>query len=411
MSNSKSFKFQYKSSTGDTKDGEISLSDLAHCAANGVRLSSLLHSKYPDYSREYGSVTTQAMNSNGVYLKENKEIGVKPSTVAQALGQAPVAYASASSGAPIVSVTPDGSSSAVRSALFGEVILDMVEDHLEGNFADVTEQAFRRMIASSYSIPSGVFVQPIINTHAAEDDEYESAPVENTLPPQMVSIGLSQQTRTVPAYTIGLEITDKARTQLSLDVVALIIAQHSKITRNRGVYRDINRLFVGNTAAGEAPIASVTAQSLDASITQPGVLTEKAWSKFLIDPNSAYNYDMAIMDTNSYLAIVNREGRPELPAGGYASNTLTVDGVPTIVNMLKVGVPDVLIVPTGTIPAGTILVLDTAKAIAEVSDSSVSYQAEERSQLLRNTGFRWDWSRLYFRLMGEEPFKALSLTI
>ena len=408
-----SLEIQYIKSNGDQATGEITLAQVAQCKATGTTLSARLNSEFSDHDPERGTVVEQAMNSLGVYLEDDPSIGVRASSMASALGESQMASGTAA-GAPIVSATPSTENDAdgtIRRLLFGETILGLVEDSLQGNNEERTEAAFRRMIATSYSIPGGVFVQPKINSSAALDDEYESSPVENTLPPQMVGISLSANTQSIPAYTIGLEITDKARQQVTLPMVAMIIAQHSRILRNRGIWRDISRIFTGNpTVPSEGALTGVTATSLDASIGgATNTLTEKAWFTFLNDPDDPYTRDVAVMDSAAYLAIVNRSGRTEIPAGGYAVHGMTVDSNPTLLNWINVGVPDVIVVPTGVLPAGTILTFDSSKAIAEVSDATAQYQAEESNAMRRNTAFRWDWSRLLYRMMGDAPFKVLTL--
>lgn len=407
--------FKYRTVTSGYADGVINAQDVSRASAQGLTLGAYAAAKYPDVDNDAGAIIFQAAASNGIYLKDDASLGIKASTISQALGESETVIhavgAGAGAGAPIVAGTVAGDSEGViRRLLFGEVILQLVEENLRGNETDSVNTQFRRMIATKMSIKDGVFIQPMINSDALLDDEYEATPVENTMPPQMVSIDLSETTRTVPGFTIGLEITDRARTRISLDMVSLVIAQHARLRRERRLWTDINKLFAGSPGTPDAaPLPIITAGSLDATIVTPMTLTETAWFKFRYGPNDPYNRNVAIMDVDSYMAVINRTGRAENPCGGFLSSQVAFSDLPTILNMSRIDMPNVILVPVGTLPAGTILTFDSSKAIAEVEDASIAYQAQEYSALRRNTGFRWDWSEMLIRMMGIAPFKVLHL--
>jgi hypothetical protein len=139
-----------------------------------------------------------------------------------------------------------------------------------------------------------------------------------------------------------------------------------------------------------------------------GVITQKGWLKSLYDPSRKTNYDGLICDLDSYLAIQNRVGRPVMfdatantsgNVGNMGTYGLNVD--PNLLNW-SVGVPRVLIVPSGLWQASAYLLVDSRYALARVRNASASYSAVEQMVMQRSSQMRFDWSEMVHRLMPED---------
>ena len=405
------------------KTGELSKQDKHMAAQLGISLTDFMNQKYPNYDRRYGSVISQATNTAGIYMHDDPKLGVKSSTVERALSPVtnPLAatFDGTAAGTPTVAPTQNAADEQglINRILFGENILQMVESTFRDQRDDAISAAMDQLVSVSQTFPDSVFIQPIISSRGAEDVEgLWSASTQNTKPTSMLSIDLATESKRIPSYAIGLELTYQAMTRVSLDMLSLIIAAHSRGLRIEMMYKDLGRILNGNPLIpSEAAIASVTATSIDASIANvPGLLTEKAWYGFLFDDRMIDNYDMIICDKAAYQSIINRTGRVVLPQDpGYDFNKFA-NHDPEVMNLANVHRPKVLILPDGIYPAGLILALDTRVALAEAVDSSASYVGTETNDITRTQQFRWDWSRLIYRqtagLSTSNPLKALSLT-
>jgi len=408
---------------GETKPsvGELTKSDQHAARAAGLSLTAYLNGKYPNYDRKLGSVITQATNSNGVYLYDDPNIGVQSTDVRQALtntGARAATFDGTASGTPGVAPTQNGADEQglINRILFGENILQMVEATFRDRRDDAISAAMDRLVAVRNTFPDSVFIQPIIDSRGAEDVEgLWAASTQNTRPTSMLSIDLSTESKRIPSYSIGLELTYQAQTRVSLDMLGLIVAGHSRGLRIEMMYKDLTRILNGNPLlASETALPTFTATSLDPTIGNvAGLLTQKSWYNFLFDDTGVNVYDMIICDKDAYQSIINRTGRKLLPDPGYDFNKFE-PADPFVLNLKDANQPAVLILPDGIYPAGTILAIDTTMAIGEATDSSASYMGMEKDDITRVTMWRWDFSRLLYRLtagLGNAlPFKVMTLT-
>lgn len=415
-------KIIYMNSESKPVEGSLGIDDVKAAQARDVSLTAYMNSKYPGHNPEYGTVVRQATAGQGVYLKSDPANGIQASTISVALGNTPPNVAtlastnSTSAGVPIVAPTQNSEdTSLVNRILFGENVLTIVEEHILDRRDDMIGQAMERLVAVRQAFPNGTFTQPLINTTDAQDVEgMYGASTQNTRPTSMVGISLSESSMRIPSYSIGVEITDQARNIVGLDLLTTIIGAHAKGLRVQMLYKDIARIMNGNPmVTGDAPLPTFTATSLDATILNvPMALTDLAWYKFIMDDTMVNGYDMILCGKEEYRSIINRTGRPTNPLGGYANNAFTTLD-PTVMNLAAIGVPQVLILKDGTLPAGTIVAIDSSTALGEAVDSSANYQGTEHDQIIRSSQFRWDWSRLLYKLStgaATNAFRVMTLT-
>jgi hypothetical protein len=413
----------YKEGSSTPQTGELSKQEVRMAAKEGLSLTAYMNKKYGSYNRQLGSITQQATNTSGIYLYDDPALGVKASTVDRALSNVvttPLAavFDGAASGTPIVAPTQNGADEQglINRILFGENILQMVEETFRDKRDDTISAAMDRLVAVSQTFPDSVFIQPIINSQGAEDVEgLWAGSTQNTKPTSMLSIDLSTESKRIPSYSIGLELTYQAMTRVSLDMLSLIVGAHSRGLRIEMMYKDLGRILNGNPLLpSEAALPTFTATSLDATIANTaGLLTQKAWYEFLFDDTGVNTYDMILCDKDAYRSIMERTGRRLLPDPGYDANRFEPSD-PSVINLANTNQPQLLVLPNGTYPAGTIVGIDTTMAIGEAVDSSANYQGTESDDITRVTAWRWDWSRLMYRLTAGHgnatPFKVMTLT-
>jgi hypothetical protein len=406
-------KFFYVSSAGGDvkKEGEITLHDYENASNTGMSLSSYLAHKYPDADPYYGDVFTQACLNLGVHAKPNAKRGILASTVYDVMSgvQRPSGLQLAS-GSTVVAPSTQGTTPATR-LFFPETVMRLMNEALVEDYG-VEAAVWARMISETDVIQTEMFTQPQIDVTAPRDER--SQPIaQNTMPRQLVSITASQYSKSIITTSIGLQISEQAQRNTALNLVSTILLQQAQGERYAKLWEDINDVVAGNTDAGQAALTAVNASTYDAAATG-GVMTQTAWLKALYDPTRKVSYDSMLCDLDAFLAVQKRTDRPVIfdprttggNAGDLGNYGLNVE--PNVLNW-AVGVPNAMVVPTGTIPADQILLFDSRYALRRVVNASAQYSAIQDLVLQRSTAMRFDAGELTYRLM-DEAFKLLDFS-
>jgi hypothetical protein len=222
----------------------------------------------------------------------------------------------------------------------------------------------------------------------------------------MVSITASQSSKALGAISIGLQISEQALRDATIDLVGIIVREQAMGQRMRHLWRDLNAVITGNADAGESAITPTDFTDYDAN-AGAGEITHIGYTKMLWDPTRIYSWNMMFGPLDSYLAIERRSGRPLVydPAtsgvnvgneGMYGLNP----GNPTLINFAT-SQPRYLVVPDGVVPANQFVMLDTRYALARVTNVAANYAATEQQVLSRSTSWRWDLSEFVYRFRSD----------
>jgi hypothetical protein len=208
-----------------------------------------------------------------------------------------------------------------------------------------------------------------------------------------------------------MEWSHQALKATTLDYVTMTVTRFLQVERDQRVYAYINDLFNGNGDMIVGAISAVTSTSLDAAATG-GVLTHKAWLKFLARNRKYRKITHVICDLDTYLKIEGRTGRPG--SNNYDPTLARID--PQGVMSMPVGFGnDVKVVLVdaatdgGPVPANTVYAVDATFAISRVTNSLAAYNAVEDFALRRTTAMRLDWSEEVFRSFGDAELRAFDV--
>ena len=224
----------------------------------------------------------------------------------------------------------------------------------------------------------------------------------------MLSITVSEYSKTIPTKSIGLWISDQAQQAATLDLVSLAMTAQARGERIRMVEDHISTIINGSADLNETALPSVTAQSFDSSISAAGQLTHNAFIKYLRAEYTKRGINRIMCDIDTAFAIEARSGKPTrdtvlYPEGSQFPTGMTVDN-------LMVAAPSVLIVDTGIVGANTIVGLDSRYGIRRVVNVSAQYSAIEQFLLRRATAFRVDYGEIAHRLY-DDAFSIMTLTV
>lgn len=385
----------------------------AEASAQGLTVDQMFNAKFAnDVDLSKGTPWRQLCASEGLSLTETNKFGIRPKTVAQVIASGPTAAGPTNSsdiGAPF------GSAARI---LYPVAVLDMVEDVLAKE-RNVDTVCFDQMVAQNISIAGDNFMQPVVSYQTTGGPEQAKAQrvTEFATPGSMLRIGTAERIRSLPAFTMGIEFSDKAQSALSIDVIAETIARFVAVEKDERVYTYLSALFNGDNDLVVGAISAVASSSLDAASTG-GVLTHKAWVKFLARNRKYRNLTHLVMDIDTYLKVEGRTGRPG--SNNYDPTLVRIDPQNRPMNTANIGFGNdvqYFIVDAaadgGPVPANTIWAVDASKAITKVTSSTSNYSASEAFALRRSTAMRWDWAEAVYRQFGDtelKPFDVLQIS-
>lgn len=375
----------------------IELATYKEAEARGMSVKQLINQKYPT-DANHGSAFDQILASEGIFFNNDTENGIRATRLSAIFD-----------GTSNISAGPIVRDGTVTSRIvFPAAILSALEDRLAQNYS-MSADAFDKMIAFDDAINGDRFDRPILNFSDAEKARSQAIS-QLAKPNTMMQITVSEQSRRIPTMSLGMEISDQAVQNVTIDLVALAVARQIAVQRAERADEHIRYLLVGDVDQNMQPLSSipgkvVNSSTLDSAATG-GKLTQKAWMSWLIKNGRKRRITHIVTDIAGAIAIENREGRPTNFNDNPTSNR--INNIPTVMNPTWEGAISIYITEDPLWPAGTIMGIDNRYAVARVSSLTAAYSGVERFALQRGTGFRVDSGEITYRLF-DEAYEVLQL--
>lgn len=375
--------------SGQRQEFTPKLEHYAEAFGKGLSLRQYYTQTLPTDEDKYGNAFDQVLASSGLFLKADKQTGIKPPTVASLL----------SNGGADVNMAltrPDGTNSLTITGrlLFPATIMELADQFLLAD--DSTYNAlFDSMVAVTQNIDTPHAYQPLINVTGPRASRAQ--PISQMAEPvNLASISLSERSIKVPTFAIGVEISSEAQRATTLDLVGIAIREQALGERSARVNEAIKALVDGDTDLGISALSAVNSSTFDSDATG-GVMTNKAWIKILREKWRYQQYSHVICAVDDYLAIENRLGRPVVVDN---DGTGRLTSMPSALNPnFPTTLPVFLLDDSSLLGAGTVVLIDRNKAIRKVVYTNAQYSAVEEFVMRRSTAFRFDFSEGYFRLL------------
>jgi hypothetical protein len=404
---------------GERIDTPIDASMYQEAKTAGVSVPQLLNRKFGGGTdiTKFGTPFQQMCASEGLIIVPkgaSNPYGVRSPLVADILDNKLPISAAAGVGPTNVSQTgtPYGQQSrnlfpaAVIAYIEGQVPVDRVTDTV----------MFNEMVGQELSVAGDLFEQPIIsfdNTNGAQKAKAQRV-AQLADVPTMLTLTSTDKPRRLPTYGMGIEMSQQALRSSTLDTLAMTIKRYLEIEKDQRVYNFLSSLFSGDNDMCIGAISAVTSTSLDSAATG-GVLTHKAWVKFLARNRKKRKITHAICDVDTYLKVEGRTGRPGLSA--YDPRLPTIDPQARAANVsfgtdVRYFLVDAA-TDGGPVPANTVWALDSAQAVSRVTNTEAAYQATEAFVLRRSEVMVMHWSAEVFRMFGDAeltPFDVLTIS-
>lgn len=370
---------------GQTQQAELSVGVYKEAEAKGVTVPQLINTKFKTDSTKFGSAFNQMLMNSGIVTKTDAEMGLHSTKLKDIFeGTGPCA-------ASVVRDAVPGS-----RILFPAAVLETVDSYLRTDSSGDLA-IFNSMVAIQDTVANNRYEQPILN-YTNPEAARSTQIAQLAKPASMMTLTTSQVAKAIPTYSLGLTISNEALQAATFDFVGLSLARQAEVEQAGWVDTWINSFLNGDTDYGTAALATTKAVTLDSSIAASGVLTQKAWVKWLRRNTKKRVIDWIICDIDTYLAIETRSGKPVIT--GDDPNSPRMDAIPSVAN-LRMSNPKVYIVETGVIPANTIIGLDSRYAIRKVTNANASYSAVEQLVMQRGQEMRFDWGAIATRIYDD----------
>lgn len=388
----------YQDINGERQQLTIDASIYTQASNAGLSVEALINQTHPTRAGE-PSAYRQICASEGIYLRGDREFGVRPATM-DAILNGPRLEA----GSIVRDANP------ASRILFPSVVLSVLEDQLVPD-RSATVNAFDTMVAVDDTINGETFERPILNFSRPEAAR-SKAIAQLSEPTSMLTITASDKIQKIAGTSIGLEIADQAIRATSLDLVTLAMTRQGVVELAEKVDGYLMSFLNGDIDLGTGSLASLagkvrTATSFDAAIgNTAGALTQEAWVKFLFNNSKRRTITHIITNIDGAMAIENRTGRPVITSDNGTSKR--IDTLENVINPMWPDQVKVFITTDPNWPAHTLLGFDQRWAIHRVTSTSLAYQAAEAYAMRRSTKFRVDVGQIAYRLF-EDAWDVLTL--
>lgn len=366
--------------------------------------------QFADADPQYGSAFDQFKLSAGLIRADaHNPMGLRSATIGAVLD--------GTAGLNAVSnvqqnASPFGTSSRAFTAIamIDEVMSEVQKDR------ETDSVVFNDLVAVNQSITSEHFEQPVIDMTGAGGPESAKAQrvVQGALPPKILFFKTSDRIRRIGSWTIGMEWSDQALKNTTIDFVSRTTAHYLRVEQDERVYRYLSDLFSGDNDFVVGAVPAVTSTSLDSAATG-GVLTHKAWVKFLARNRKYRKVTHVVCDFDTYLKIESRTGRPG--SNNYDPTLARIDPQVAFMNIGFGNDVKFFLVDSaaegGPVPANTVWALDASIAVTKITNSGAAYNAVEEYSMKRSTSLRLDWSEAVYRTLGDSelrPFDVLTIS-
>jgi len=379
---------------GEKQPVDLSVGLYKDAADAGLSLKQHLSNIYPTNAEKHGSAFEQVLEQCGIFVKGNKEFGIKASSMDDVLNPKEAASAITRDGVP------------ASRLLFPAVVLDVIEDKLAVDY-DPNPSALTSMLAQDISINGDRWERPVLNFNNPEAAR-GAAVSQLALPNSMLTITASDKSQRIPNWAIGMEISEQALKSTTLDLVGLAVSRQAAVEGNERANAFILSLLNGDTDLGMGALSGIagkvqTAASIDAAATAG--LTQKAWMTWLTQRTNKRMITHVITDLAGAMIIEARANKPVVTTDN--PNSKRIDTLFEVINPNWPGQVKVFISNDANWPAKTIMGIDSRYAITRVKSLTAQYSAIEQFVLKRSTAMRIDKGELVYRLF-DEAFEVLT---
>lgn len=298
--------------------------------------------------------------------------------------------------------TTGGDAAITGRLLVTAMLLPVIENQMREDRSGYASM-LRQHAALNINLPGTRWDRPILDFKRPENSRPQPV-AELAEPVRMLTIKSSQKSSALLGEAIGIEFSDQALQNSTIDFISLSMRRQAEESANEVAMAHILSLLNGDADVGMAALASVVrggaavASTLD-SAAGSGKLTQTAWVKWLWRNNLRRTITTVVTDFDGALAIENRLGRPTVQTDDAKSKR--IDVLTNVVNPNWPNQVDIIITQDPNWPANTIVGFDKSYGYSYVSSAALNYSAMESLAIRRSTRMRIDQASAVDRFMND----------
>ena len=295
-----------------------------------------------------------------------------------------------------------GDASITGRLLVTAMLLPVIENQMREDRSGYAAM-LRQHAALNINLPGTRWDRPILDFKRPENSRPQPV-AELAEPVRMLTIKSSQKSSALLGEAIGIEFSDQALQNSTIDFISLSMRRQAEESANEVAMAHILSLLNGDVDVGMPALASVVrggaavASTLD-SAAGSGKLTQTAWVKWLWRNNLRRTITTVVTDFDGALAIENRLGRPTVQTDDAKSKR--IDVLTNVVNPNWPNQVDIIITQDPNWPSKTIVGFDKAYGYSMVSSAALNYSAMESLAIRRSTKMRIDTGSAVDRFMND----------
>ena len=298
--------------------------------------------------------------------------------------------------------TTGGDAAITGRLLVTAMLLPVIENQMREDRSGYASM-LRQHAALNINLPGTRWDRPILDFKRPENSRPQPV-AELAEPVRMLTIKSSQKSSALLGEAIGIEFSDQALQNATIDFISLSMRRQAEESANEVAMAHILSLLNGDADVGMAALATVVrggaavASTLD-SAAGSGKLTQTAWVKWLWRNNLRRTITTVVTDFDGALAIENRLGRPTVQTDDAKSKR--IDVLTNVVNPNWPNQVDIIITQDPSWPANTIVGFDKSYGYSYVSSAALNYSAMESLAIRRSTRMRIDQASAVDRFMND----------
>ena len=295
-----------------------------------------------------------------------------------------------------------GDASITGRLLVTAMLLPVIENQMREDRSGYAAM-LRQHAALNINLPGTRWDRPILDFKRPENSRPQPV-AELAEPVRMLTIKSSQKSSALLGEAIGIEFSDQALQNSTIDFISLSMRRQAEESANEVAMAHILSLLNGDVDVGMPALASVVrggaavASTLD-SAAGSGKLTQTAWVKWLWRNNLRRTITTVVTDFDGALAIENRLGRPTVQTDDAKSKR--IDVLTNVVNPNWPNQVDIIITQDPNWPSNTIVGFDKAYGYSMVSSAALNYSAMEALAMRRSVRLRIDQASAVDRFMND----------
>ncbi len=389
----KKFGLQYVGQDGKFKTAEVDVTIYEKAAKDEVTLRQYVGAML--YT--YGHPLDQAYASSG--LLADRKLGQKGLTLQD------VAEGRLAAGTSLRA--PDGNDTSLASRLlYPQLLLETMEAELRDDGADILAK-YNELVSVQRNIAGTRVDQPLVNTQTQGEGPEGSRSrrqAQMAEPATMVGITVGERSYRIPSFAIGLTISDEAMQATTIDLVRVVMETQARGERIKMIEEQLNDMVFGNVDRNMSALPIAKMQDFDASITQAGVITKRAYIKWLRSNYRIRSISHVLTDLDTVLDMDEQLA----PANTGTDNSKIL--TPFSGLNLDIALPKMVDFGTEVFGAQTLVGVDSRNAIQRFVNVTADYSAIEEYVMRKATSFRVDYGEMSTRLY-DEAWSVVQLTV